>query len=130
MKKFLIVWVLAGCWACSEKSVEAIPDDVLPIEKMTAIMVDVQLIEGGIVIRKYNKTQRKDQITDYYKSLYFKHEISKEIFDYSLKYYTDHPGKLEEIYERMLEKLSELEAEVENEKSDTSSVEGNSKTQD
>ena len=107
---------------CSEKPAEPIPGDVLRIEKMTDIMLDVQLIEGGIVIRKYNKTQRKGQIIDYYKSLYHKHKISKETFENSLKYYTDHPDKLEKIYDGMLERLSKLEAEVQNEKPDTSAA--------
>ena len=121
MKKYLILVVLSLGFGCGEKPVESVPIDVLSIQEMTAIMVDVQLIEGGIVIRKYNKTQRKGQITDYYKSLYHKHKVSKETFKNSLNYYTDHPDKLEEIYDGMLERLSKLEAEVQNEKPDTSS---------
>ena len=109
--------------SCSEQPVEKLPKGVIPMDKMTAIMVDIQLIEAGIVVRKYNRTQRKNQITDYYLALYHKHDISKETFDLSLQYYTDHPGQLEEIYESMMEKLSELEAKVENEKVDTSAVE-------
>ncbi len=121
MKKYLILLGLAFGLGCGEKPDESVPIDVLSIQEMTEIMVDVQLIEGGIVIRKYNKTQRKGQITDYYKSLYHKHKVSKETFEHSLKYYTDHPDKLEEIYDGMLERLSKLEAEVQNEKPDTSS---------
>ena len=121
MKKYLILLGLVFGLGCGEKPDESVPIDVLSIQEMTEIMVDVQLIEGGIVIRKYNKTQRKGQIADYYKSLYHKHKISKETFENSLKYYTDHPDKLEEIYDGMLERLSKLEAEVQNEKPDTSS---------
>ena len=107
---------------CSEKPDTPIPKGVLSIEKMTEIMVDVQLIEAGIVIRKYNKTQRKEQIMDYYRSLYLKHNTDKQTFENSLKFYTDNPDKLELIYDRILEKLSKLEAEVENEKVDTSTA--------
>jgi len=120
MKKYLMSIVVCLSLGCSEEPAEQIPGDVLPIEKMTDIMLDVQLIEGGIVIRKYNKMQRKEQISDYYKSLYHKHKVSKETFESSLKYYTDHPDKLETIYDGMLERLSQLEAEVQNEKPDSS----------
>ena len=122
MKKYLILIAVCLGLGCSEKSGEPIPGDVLPIEKMTDIMLDVQLIEGGIVIRKYNKTQREGQIADYYKSLYYKHKVSKDAFESSLKYYTDHPDKLEKIYDGMLERLSQLEAEVQNEKPDSSAA--------
>ena len=79
-------------------------------------MVDIQLIEGGIVIRKYGRSQHVDQIKEVYKALYTKHDIGKKEFDLSMKYYTDHPDRLEEVYDGMLEKLSKLEAEVSNEK--------------
>ena len=123
MKKYLILFLVTWSIGCSEQPVEKTPKGVLPIDKMTAVMIDIQLIEAGIVVRKYNRTQRKDQITDYYRALYHKHKITKETFDLSLQYYTDHPGQLEEIYESMMEKLSELEAKAENEKADTSAVE-------
>jgi len=122
MKKYLILFIVSLFMACAEEPIEVIPIDVFSIEKMTAVMVDIQLIEGGIVIRKYNKTQRQGEIVEYYKALFEKHQISREEFDYSFKYYTDHPEKLEEVYEKMLEKLSELEAEVGNEKVDTSAT--------
>jgi len=123
MKKYLILSLVVLSLGCGEQPQNALPEGVLSIDKMTAIMVDVQLIEAGIVVRKYNRTQRKDQITDYYRALFNKHEVSKQTFDLSLQFYTDHPDQLEEIYEGLMERLSELQAEIANEKVDTSAVE-------
>jgi len=92
---------------------------VFSIEKMTDVMMDIQLIEGGIVIRRYGKTVHADRIVEVYKALFKKHGISKKDLDFSMGYYTDHPDRLEEVYDRMLQKLSKLEAEVANEKPDS-----------
>lgn len=119
MKKYLNLFVLTLFLGCAEKEIEPIPADVFSIEKMTNIMVDIQLIEGGIVIRKYSKTRHADRIEKVYKALYKKHEISQEEFELSMRFYTDHPDKLEEVYDGMLEKLSELEAKVANDKPDS-----------
>lgn len=116
MKKYFILFILAGLLGCAQKPEEPIPASVLSIEKMTHIMVDIQLVEGGLVIKKHNKSQQRDRIKDVYKALFDKHSTTKEKFTQSLRYYTDHPGKLENIYEGMLENLSELEAEVATEK--------------
>lgn len=122
MKKYLILFVLALSAGCIEKEVEPIPSSVFSIERMTDIMVDIQLIEGGIVIRRYGKTVHADRIVEVYKALFKKHGINKQDLDFSMHYYTDHPKRLEEVYDRILERLSELEAEVANEKPDSLQV--------
>ena len=118
MKKYLIPFALSILLSCAEKETKPIPDHIYSIEKMTAIMMDLQIIEGGIVIRQYNKTQQRERISKVYRAMYNKHGITQDEFDLSLKYYTDNPDKLEEVYDRVLEKLSELDAKVANEKPD------------
>ena len=118
MKKYLIPFALSILLSCAEKEVEPIPDHIYSIEKMTAIMMDMQIIEGGIVIRQYNKTQHHERISKVYRAMYNKHGITKDELDLSMRYYTDNPDKLEEVYDRVLERLSELDAKVANEKPD------------
>ena len=116
MKKYLIFFLLTLFVACSEPEAVEIPAEILSMERMTAIMMDIQLIEGGIVVKNYNKTRKRDEITEYYKAIFKKHEISQKEFDRSIKFYTGHPGLLEEVYDGILVKLSEYQAEIENQK--------------
>ena len=113
MKKFFAPIIFLLFVSCSQPT-EEIPGNILSVEQMTAIMVDIQLIEGGVVIMKYNKDKDHNEILDYYRSLYQAHQINKPLFDKSLKYYCERPDLFVQIYDGVIIQLSEIQAEVEN----------------
>ncbi len=115
MKKFIILASLAFFASCNQEA-EEIPTNILSVEQMTAIMVDIQLIEGGVVIMKFNKDKNREEIIKYYGSLYKAHEIDKPLFDKSLEYFCKRPELFVEIYDGVINKLSEIQAEVGNKK--------------
>ena len=113
MKKTVIPIILFTLFACNE-AVETIPDNVLSKEDMVSVMVDVQLIEAALSI---NQSEEAKETAYYnYDSVLKQHNLSKEKFDESFKYYSEHPELMEQIYEEMLSELSKRQAEVENEK--------------
>ena len=93
-----------------------IPDNVLSQEKMVSVMVDVQLVEAALIVNQLKGDEAKEAAVNYYDSVMKQHNISREEFDVSFKYYAEHPGLMEQIYDEMLNELSKRQAEVENEK--------------
>lgn len=115
MKKNLIAIILLTLFACNEEA-EIIPDNVLSQEKMVSVMVDVQLVEAALSVDKLKGDEAKEAAANYYNSVLKQHNLSKEEFDVSFKYYAEHPVFMAQIYDAMLNELSKRQAEVENEK--------------
>ena len=115
MKKIIISILLFTLFACNEET-EMIPDNVLSQEKMVSVMVDVQLVEAALIVNQLKGDEAKEAAVNYYDSVMKQHNISREEFDVSFKYYAEHPGLMEQIYDEMLNELSKRQAEVENEK--------------
>lgn len=117
MKKYLILFLMIVTASCSEEVVvETIPADVLSKQAMVELLVDIQLIEGGIIIRKLKGKEFDKEINVYYQIAFKKHGLTKKTFEYNMRYYTDHLEKLEEIYDEVINELSKLQAESETQK--------------
>ena len=110
IRNTLPLFLLLTLFACNE-AVETIPDNVLSKEDMVSVMVDIQLIEAALSI---NQSEEAKETAYYnYDSVLKQHNLSKEKFDESFKYYSEHPELMEQIYEEMLSELSKRQAEVE-----------------
>lgn len=113
MKKNLIIIILFTLFACNEEA-EIIPENVFSQEKMVSVMVDVQLVEATLSVNQLKGDEAKEAAANYYDSVLKQHNISREEFDVSFKYYAERPGLMEQIYDEMLNVLSKKLAEVEN----------------
>ncbi|PCH98103.1 MAG: hypothetical protein COB85_02205 [Bacteroidetes bacterium] len=114
MKKYLILFLAITSITCTnDGDLEMVPDGYLSKQQMVELLVDIQLIEGGIIIRKMDHKKFGDDINAYYQETFKKHGLTKESFELNLKYYTDNPEKLEVVYEEVLNELSKLQAESE-----------------
>ena len=96
--------------ACGENTGK-LPPDILSSNQMIEVMVDLQLIEGLIAVRD----TEAEEVGAYYKSIFDKHQINREILDKSIQYYSEHPEILEMIYQEVITELSKKQAKVENE---------------
>ena len=100
--------------ACNSSQKE-IPQKILSDKKMVAILSDVHLLKGKISV--WRKTQAVSQLQEdsLFQLLYEKHNISKEILDSSLTYYTLQESELlEQIYTEVVEELKKQEADLGN----------------
>lgn len=108
----LIVSCLLACFlfvACSGE--EQLPADILPMDKMVQITADVELLEAYLVSVK--KSNAPDSVAEQqYELLLSKHELSKEEYRKSMKYYMDDRVQLRELYTKVLEELNAREAEL------------------
>ena len=99
---FLILIFIA---ACNNK---ALPEGVLDEQRMVNVLTDLTLIDGFMSTLLYTDTLRV-QGKNYYATVYKKHNISKAVFDKSLKYYSSQPVLLDSMYSRVTRKLEAKE---------------------
>ncbi len=105
---FLIaLLILTGCGPAKD----AVPEGILPKDKMIPLMIDIQLAEAAIPINNFQGDSAKQYAADYYNYIYNRHQVEKETFDKSINYYIKHPKLLDEIYAGVIEGLSVKEAE-------------------
>jgi hypothetical protein len=86
------------------------PDWVLPRDSMIALMTDIHLVEGS---RTGASTLGDTVPVDlYFKKVWEKHGITKAIYDSNFNYYVQNAKEMNAVYEKVLERLSKLEAQV------------------
>lgn len=85
------------------------PSDVLPPEKMESFLYDFHIAKAIGDDEEYTKRYTREYYIDY---VYAKHNITKEQFDYSLKWYTRHIDDIAKIYENVSTRLSAQKDEI------------------
>lgn len=108
--KLFIVSVLLFC-ACkaSIEDNETVPETVLSEEQLIKVLSDAYLAEGASSINVKNVIGQQFDSTYLFNPLK-DNNIDKALFDSSMAYYTRHPKKLKIIYEKILAKLSVVQA--------------------
>ena len=103
----LITCLLSSC----TKKAEKIPADVIPKDTMVNVLMDIHIAEAGLKSVPQD-TLNPQNIKTYYDAIYKKYNTNDSVFNKSLKFYTDHPDLLENIYQKIIEEMSKKEAEV------------------
>ncbi len=103
---FTIITLLA---ACSEKPV-SIPEDVIKQKEMAVILTDIHLAQSAI-----GDLSRTDSVTftmkDYLAYILKKNHVKKDDLLRSLKFYSEQPEILGQVYDSVITRLSRLEGE-------------------
>ncbi len=97
--------------ACSNSGAK-IPNDVLPEEKMRAVLTEVLIAEANITDKGLMQEEMKPQVQKMYLQIFDKHAITKEQFYRSMDYYTRHPNILDRNFNAIIDSLSTLEAKA------------------
>ncbi len=96
--------------ACSSNEEDVkIPSDVLSEEQFIKVLTDCYLAEGAAGINVKNVTGQKFDSAYIFNPLK-DNQISKPLFDSSISFYTKHPKLLKIIYEKILDRLSQIQA--------------------
>ena len=99
---------IAGCSSEEEK----IPQEVIPRDKMIAILIDVQIAEARIQSNNLNTNDSTKQIAlGYYNYIFQKHHIKSSEFKSSFKYYAERLEMLNKMYEEVITGLSKRQSE-------------------
>ena len=85
-----------------------LPEGVLDEQRMINVLADISVVDGYMSTLMYTDTLRIEG-KNYYATVYKNHNISKEVFDKSLKYYSNQPVLLDSMYSKVTRKLEAKE---------------------
>jgi len=117
MKKLIYISTVLILFSCGEqkqnKNIE-IPDEVIPFETMSNIMLEVQLMESQIENERAINPSVMDSIPSYYNSIFKKHNVTKNHYDSSLMFYSKNILLLDSLYNNIFAELKEMEIKLNN----------------
>ena len=104
---FFIIVVLSFSSCTSED--EKLPEGILEEEQLVELLIEVELSQAFIKLN----VAKLDSINQdvFYQNVFEEHQVSIEQFNASLEYYAIYPEVLEDIYVRVIDRLSERQAE-------------------
>ncbi len=103
-----LLLLLAACKPASEKNLD-VPKNILGADKMIAVLTESYLAESASGLNVLNVPGTKFDSVYVFNPLK-DNGVSKSQFDSSLAFYSKHPKALKAIYEKVLEKLSRIQA--------------------
>lgn len=108
----LFIILLIPC-SCKNESDEFGKDDAIPYNELINILTDLYIADGLLNHNPIRSVYSEKDTTENYHDVIAKFGYSKYDVDESINYYfVEHPKKLEEIYDKVIENLSSLEADV------------------
>jgi hypothetical protein len=111
MKRTVICFLfLTLLFACGKKEVKVAnkPDWVIDEKKMVDIITDLRIIDAATYIN--TNSAPRDKSKDWF-FVMKKHGVQDSIFRNSHDYYAEHPEVAEKIYEQVIDRISEMEAD-------------------
>jgi len=110
----LIILLLLMVQSCNKTTKSGIKrSEVIPEKEMVEILSDLYLVDGLLNYPPIKSEFSEKDSTENYSDIIREHGYTKEKVDNSMKYYfIDKPKKYEAIYDRVIEKLSGMEADV------------------
>ncbi|MCF8307488.1 MAG: DUF4296 domain-containing protein [Bacteroidales bacterium] len=108
----LLVFFLAMD-ACDNDRSSSEEYKIIENDKMVDVMVDVHIIEATLRNKKISGDSLKKLTNNYYQTLFDKYNISRQDFDSSFAYYEANVGQLNNIYEKVIERLNKKQRKLE-----------------
>jgi hypothetical protein len=103
---FISIILFSSCDSKEEELV--IPPNVLSEEQLVKVLTDCYLAEGAAGINIKNVTGQKFDSAYLFNPL-IDNQVSKPMFDSSISFYTQHPLVFKTIYDKVLERLSQIQ---------------------
>lgn len=85
-------------------------EEIVSQEKMTEIIIDLNLIDAAIKANRHNIDSIHTNA--FFESVLEKYKLSEEQLNKNLKYYTQRPYEMEQIYEKAIAKMTEEQAKL------------------
>lgn len=104
------VFLLALLFSCN--STEKEPQLPVPQDKMVSVMVDLHLVETAHNMQLTEGDSTRPGYAELNERVFLKHGITKAAFDSALYDYSFHVKEMNAVYDLVLERLSEMDAEI------------------
>lgn len=109
MKNYLLI-LICLLFSCSNSD-EKIPENILSKNTFESILKEIHLAEATFELYKTKgRGKVKNELANSYQNIYSEYTISEEEFKITLEYYSNHPEKLEKIYDKILKELTKERA--------------------
>ncbi len=76
---------------------------------MIKMLVDIHLAEATYQKMRFDSIMKNFTSVDYYYSILEKYEVADSVFEKSFVYYASNPRQFEQMYRKVMNKLSEME---------------------
>lgn len=83
--------------------------DFVPISVMAEIMAEMELAQATY---KFQPIDHRSDIDFMFEDIYKRHQVSKDDFNESLKFYSSSPKEIDEIYNQAIVLISQKQADL------------------
>lgn len=80
-------------------------DGVIAKDTMVAIFTDMHLADAAVQVDGLTNDSMQKTYRLYYQQIFNRYKINTQQFNYSLKYYTQHPEEMDAVYLKVIEEL-------------------------
>jgi hypothetical protein len=113
MKQIILFFLMCVFFLSCEspkqvEQVESKPEWVIEEEKMIDVIIDLRIVDAATYINTNLPPRNKVKDWEFVMN---KHQIVDSIFTKSHDYYAGHPKVLSSIYEKVIDKLSEMQTD-------------------
>lgn len=115
-QKIVLIFLCVLFFSCSGNKEAAIPETVLPAQKMAEVMLDIHLLEATLNTNSYIPDKAGAVAPSPTTDILKENGISKKQWEESFYFYSQHTDLLVKIYEQVLSDLSTMQAEAGNKK--------------
>lgn len=112
MKNFLTsILLIITLFACTKKK-PSIPENVISLRDLQQVLTEIHLAQSAssIAVMSDSSIYTNKEYVNY---ILKQHNIKREDFLISMKFYTENPILLEEIYDSVITQLSRMQSESE-----------------
>lgn len=102
-------FLFISCGQQNENDILLKRKDRLSEKEMIEVLCEVHLLEESTKRINLRESEKGQFASYHYEKLFEKYDINKELFDKNLKYYQQDLEKFDELYEKVIEKLSSLQ---------------------
>ena len=107
----IFIGMLSSCYHEVSNEVK-VPGRLLSNDSIVIVLTEIQLAEGALTHKRFSHTATTDEKERYYAYIYRKFNLTPELLKENLDYYNSNPEQMIAIYDKVLENLSILQAEL------------------
>lgn len=109
----ILLLIVISSFSCTRRERVKPPEDIINEAKMTDILYDVQIAEA--IYQRGGKPSAEEGLKmgrELYNKLFEKHGVTKESFQKSFAWYSNHPRLMNDMYEEIIERLNTEQAKL------------------